>query len=51
MGTIAEISSFTTMKNGHVSKRTANINLKRISIYLLLRIPNGIGKSTLLENR
>ncbi len=48
LGTIAEVSFFTTFKQGHVSKRTANINLKK-NQHLLLRGPNGIGKSTLLE--
>ena len=48
LGVIAEITSFTTMKEGKLAKRTANISLKK-NQHLLLQGPNGIGKSTLLE--
>ncbi len=48
MGELINISSFTMMKNHKVVSRTANISLKK-NTRLLLRGPNGIGKSTLLE--
>ncbi len=48
LGIIATISSFTVIKNGKASSRKANITLKK-NQHLLLRGPNGIGKSTLLE--
>ncbi len=48
VGEIIKISSFTTMRNHAIVARTANISLKR-NQHLLLRGPNGIGKSTLLE--
>ena len=49
-GDIITISSFTTLnaKNGKIVKHKANIKLKK-NQHLLLRGPNGIGKSTLLE--
>lgn len=48
IGEILNISSFTTMKNGKVVKRKAHISLNKNS-HLLLKGPNGIGKTTLLE--
>ena len=50
-GDIITISSFTTMntKTGKISKRKTNIKLRK-NQHLLLRGPNGIGKSTLLEH-
>jgi ATPase subunit of ABC transporter with duplicated ATPase domains len=50
-GEIVTIGSFTTMnvKNGKIAKRKANIKLKK-NQHLLLKGPNGIGKSTLLEH-
>jgi len=48
LGAIATISSFTTVVNGKVNTKKANIVLKK-NQHLLLRGPNGIGKSTLLE--
>ena len=50
-GDIITISSFTTMnaKNGKIVKHKANLKLKK-NQHLLLKGPNGIGKSTLLEN-
>ncbi len=50
-GNIITITSFTTMntKSGKISKRKVNIKLKK-NQHLLLRGPNGIGKSTLLEH-
>ena len=49
-GDIITINSFTTMnsKTGKIIKHKANIKLKK-NQHLLLRGPNGIGKSTLLE--
>ncbi len=51
LGDIITITSFTTMnhKTGKIKKSTANIKLKK-NQHLLLRGPNGIGKSTLLEH-
>lgn len=51
MGAILEISSFTTMnpKTHKPKSHTANIVLKKNN-HLLLKGPNGIGKSTLLES-
>ncbi|MDO8561707.1 MAG: ATP-binding cassette domain-containing protein [bacterium] len=49
VGEILAITSFTRMKNHKQSTQKANIHLKRRS-HLLLRGPNGIGKSTLLES-
>ncbi len=48
IGEIISISSFGIMKNGKVVNRKASISLKK-RMHLLLRGPNGIGKSTLLE--
>ncbi len=48
LGEILNISSFTTMQNGKVVKRKANVSLKK-NQHLLLQGPNGIGKTTLLE--
>jgi ATP-binding cassette subfamily F protein 3 len=47
-GEILKISSFTRMKNGKIVEQKANITLKK-NQHLLLKGPNGIGKSTLLE--
>lgn len=48
IGEILNISSFTTMKNGKIVKRKAQISLNK-NHHLLLQGPNGIGKTTLLE--
>jgi ATP-binding cassette subfamily F protein 3 len=50
-GDIITINSFTTMnlKNGKLSKRKVNLKIKK-NQHLLLKGPNGIGKSTLLEH-
>jgi len=50
-GDIILINSFTTMnmKTGKISKHKANLKLRK-NQHLLLRGPNGIGKSTLLEH-
>lgn len=50
-GDIICIDSFTTMnaKSGKIVKHKANIKLRK-NQHLLLKGPNGIGKSTLLEN-
>lgn len=50
-GDILVIESFTTInaKTGKVSTHTANLKLRKKQ-HLLLKGPNGIGKSTLLEN-
>lgn len=48
LGEIASITSFSVAKGSKISKRKANIVLKK-NQHLLLRGPNGIGKSTLLE--
>lgn len=48
MGEILTITSFTTFKNHKPVARRAHVSLKR-NQHLLLRGPNGIGKSTLLE--
>lgn len=48
VGEILNISSFTTMKNGKITKHKANISLNK-NHHLLLQGPNGIGKTTLLE--
>jgi ATPase subunit of ABC transporter with duplicated ATPase domains len=47
-GDIISISSFTRMKNHKIVESKANIKLRR-NQHLLLKGPNGIGKSTLLE--
>lgn len=49
VGDILTVSSFTTMKAGKVVQRKKEIALKR-GMHLLLRGPNGIGKTTLLES-
>lgn len=49
VGSIITIDSFTVMKNHKVTERTANMTLRK-NQHLLLRGPNGIGKSTLLES-
>ena len=49
MGEIIRIDSFTMLKNHKVVNRKAKVVLKRNN-HLLLRGPNGIGKSTLLES-
>ena len=48
VGEIINISSYKVIRNHKATKRTANIKLKR-KTHLLLKGPNGIGKSTLLE--
>ncbi len=48
IGEILNISSFTTMKNGKIIKHKAKISLNKNN-HLLLKGPNGIGKTTLLE--
>ncbi|HAS80521.1 MAG: hypothetical protein UR25_C0001G0124 [Candidatus Nomurabacteria bacterium GW2011_GWE1_32_28] len=50
-GDIITIDSFTTMnaKNGKIVKHKASIKMKK-NQHLLLKGPNGIGKSTLLEH-
>lgn len=49
VGELLTITSFTTMKAGKVSTRSAAVKLRR-NQHLLLKGPNGIGKSTLLES-
>jgi len=49
MGEILEISAYKVIKGHKPTKRTCDIKLKRKN-HLLLRGPNGIGKSTLLES-
>ena len=49
IGDILTITSFKTIKAGKETKRKATIKLKR-NQHLLLRGPNGIGKTTLLES-
>jgi len=48
VGDIITINSFTTMKGGKVNYHKASIALRK-NQHLLLKGPNGIGKSTLLE--
>ncbi|MEI6660051.1 MAG: ATP-binding cassette domain-containing protein [bacterium] len=48
VGEVLNISSFTTMKNGKVTKHKAHVSLNK-NKHLLLQGPNGIGKSTLLQ--
>jgi len=48
VGEIISIKSYKVIRNHKATKRTTNIVLKRKQ-HLLLRGPNGIGKSTLLE--
>lgn len=49
VGEIVKITSFSVIRNHKPVARVANISLKR-NEHLLLRGPNGIGKSTLLES-
>ena len=49
LGEILTITSFTRMKNHKPTTQKADIHLRRRD-HLLLRGPNGIGKSTLLES-
>lgn len=49
IGTIMKIESFTILKNGKRVDRKANVNLRK-NHHLILKGPNGIGKSTLLES-
>ncbi len=48
-GVIMHLTAYQVIKNHKATKRTTNIKLKRNN-HLLLRGPNGIGKSTLLES-
>lgn len=48
IGEIIKITEFTTFKNHKPTARKANVILKR-NKHLVLKGPNGIGKSTLLE--
>ena len=48
-GEIVNISGFKIIKNNKVIQKKANIELRR-NEHLLLKGPNGIGKSTLLES-
>jgi ATP-binding cassette subfamily F protein 3 len=48
IGPVITITNFTIMKNHKIVNKKANIILKR-NQHLLLKGPNGIGKSTLLE--
>jgi ATPase subunit of ABC transporter with duplicated ATPase domains len=48
IGEVMKISSFTILKNGKSIARKVNLPLKK-NQHLLLRGPNGIGKTTLLE--
>jgi len=48
-GEIVNISGFKIIKNNKVVQKKANIELRR-NEHLLLKGPNGIGKSTLLES-
>ncbi|MDO8742573.1 MAG: ABC-F family ATP-binding cassette domain-containing protein [bacterium] len=49
MGAVLELSSYTVLKGKKPVKKTASISLRKNN-HLLLRGPNGIGKSTLLES-
>lgn len=49
IGEIMSITSFTTIQNGKIVTRKTSISLKK-NQHLMLRGPNGIGKSTLLES-
>lgn len=48
VGEIIKINSYKVIKNHKATNRKANISLKR-NTHLLLKGPNGIGKSTLLQ--
>ncbi len=48
-GVIVEISKFKTLKNDKVVERNVSIEVRK-NEHLLLKGPNGIGKSTLLES-
>lgn len=48
IGEIIHINSYKVIKNHKATNRKANISLKR-NTHLLLKGPNGIGKSTLLQ--
>ena len=48
VGEVIKISSYKVIKDHKATKRTAKISLKK-NAHLLLRGPNGIGKSTLLQ--
>lgn len=48
-GTVLAISSYTVLKKGKPLEKKTNISLRKNN-HLLLRGPNGIGKSTLLEH-
>jgi ATPase subunit of ABC transporter with duplicated ATPase domains len=48
-GDVIAITGYSTMKNHKVVKRTASVALRK-NRHLLLRGPNGIGKSVLLES-
>jgi ATPase subunit of ABC transporter with duplicated ATPase domains len=48
VGEIIKISSYKVIKNHKATQRKTNISLKK-NMHLLLRGPNGIGKSTLLQ--
>ncbi len=47
-GTVLALTSYTVLKGKKPAKKTANISLRK-NQHLLLKGPNGIGKSTLLE--
>jgi ATP-binding cassette subfamily F protein 3 len=49
IGEVIGITSFTTMRNGKIVTQKASVSLKK-NQHLLLKGPNGIGKSTLLES-
>jgi ATPase subunit of ABC transporter with duplicated ATPase domains len=49
IGEILSITSFSTAKHGKIVTRNASISLRK-NKHLLLKGPNGIGKSTLLES-
>ncbi len=49
MGDLITITSLTVMKNHKIKNLKANVKLKK-NQHLLLKGPNGIGKSTLLEH-
>jgi ATPase subunit of ABC transporter with duplicated ATPase domains len=49
IGEILSISSLTTMRKGKITERMVSVQLRK-NKHLLLKGPNGIGKSTLLES-